>query len=118
MRPMSGRGGRGHAQRAAVAQLAGNGCAQRFGLGQSAYRRTGLRAHQGQPALPLPELAAGGHLRYIPFPDDLKGRYQSHTQADLTRLRAAGYAQAFSDVQTGVSAYAGTLLASGRLALG
>jgi len=77
-----------------------------------------LRTHQGQQVLPLAALAADGHLRYIPFPDDLKGRYQSHTQADLTRLRAAGYTDAFSDVQTGVSAYANCLLASGKLSLG
>ncbi len=77
-----------------------------------------LRVHQGQLALPLPELAAGGQLRYIPFPDDLKGRYQSHTQADLSQLRAAGYAGAFSDVQTGVNAYVTRLLESGRLAVG
>lgn len=74
-----------------------------------------LRVHQGQLALPLPELAAGGHLRYIPFPDDLKGRYQSHTQADLTQLRAAGYTDHFSDVQTGVNAYVNRLLESGKL---
>ncbi|WP_368640518.1 ADP-glyceromanno-heptose 6-epimerase [Castellaniella ginsengisoli] len=77
-----------------------------------------LRVSQGQLALPLPELEAGGHLRYIPFPDDLKGRYQSHTQADLTQLRAAGYTGAFSDVQTGVNAYVNRLLESGKLAIG
>ena len=44
-------------------------------------------------------------LLYIGFPDDLKGRYQSHTQADLTQLRAAGYVNEFMDVQTGVRDY-------------
>ncbi|XOT98465.1 ADP-L-glycero-D-mannoheptose-6-epimerase, partial [Alcaligenes pakistanensis] len=51
-------------------------------------------------------------LQYIPFPDDLKGRYQSHTQADLTQLRAAGYDKPFNDVQTGVGEYVRRLLQS------
>ena len=54
-------------------------------------------------------------LQYIPFPDDLKGRYQSHTQADLTQLRAAGYDKPFHDVQTGVAEYVRRLLQSGAL---
>ena len=46
-----------------------------------------------------------GGTDYIPFPDHLRGRYQSYTQADLTALRQAGYAGSFSDVATGVSRY-------------
>lgn len=71
-----------------------------------------MRAHGGMPELPLEDLVAQGLLRYIPFPDDLKGRYQSHTEADLTQLRAAGYDKPFNDVQTGVSAYVNALLAA------
>ena len=56
-------------------------------------------------------------LRYIPFPDDLKGRYQSHTQADLTQLRAAGYTEPMRDVQTGVAEYVKTLLARGAISV-
>jgi ADP-L-glycero-D-manno-heptose 6-epimerase len=44
-------------------------------------------------------------IRYIPFPPELKSRYQSFTQADLGALRAAGYAGAFRDVRAGVAAY-------------
>jgi len=75
-----------------------------------------LRIHQNQPALPLQDLVAQQFLRYIPFPDDLKGRYQSHTEADLVRLRAAGYRGEFCDVQAGVAAYARRLIEQGRLA--
>lgn len=32
----------------------------------------------------------GGSIEYIPFPDDLVGRYQHFTQADVTHLRASG----------------------------
>lgn len=74
-----------------------------------------LRAHRGEPVLSLSELAAQQLLRYIPFPDDLKGRYQSHTQADPSQLRAAGYEAPFYDVQTGVAAYTQRLLEQGKL---
>ncbi len=70
-----------------------------------------IRARDGQAALALPALIEQGYLRYIPFPEDLKGRYQSHTEADLTQLRAAGYDRPFLDVQTGVAAYVQRLLA-------
>ncbi|MVW72340.1 ADP-glyceromanno-heptose 6-epimerase [Bordetella sp. 15P40C-2] len=64
-----------------------------------------LRAEQGEPALSLEELVKQGLLRYIPFPDDLKGRYQSYTRADDTQLRAAGFTAPMRDVQTGVTEY-------------
>lgn len=46
-----------------------------------------------------------GRINYIPFPDNLKGRYQSFTEADLTQLRAAGYERKFLTVQQGVHDY-------------
>jgi ADP-L-glycero-D-manno-heptose 6-epimerase len=46
-----------------------------------------------------------GRIRYVPFPPELAGRYQSYTQADMTRLRAAGYDAPFATVQEGVRAY-------------
>jgi len=46
-----------------------------------------------------------GGIDYIPFPDALKGRYQSFTEADLSALRAAGCDYAFVDVATGVRRY-------------
>ena len=49
-------------------------------------------------------------IRYIPFPDDLKGRYQSYTQADISALRAAGYAAPFLTVEQGVARYCQKLL--------
>jgi len=44
-------------------------------------------------------------LEYIPFPEHLKGRYQSFTEADISRLRDAGYGGTFRDVATGVGDY-------------
>jgi ADP-L-glycero-D-manno-heptose 6-epimerase len=46
-----------------------------------------------------------GDIEYIPFPDHLKGRYQSYTQADIAQLRQAGYTEAFKTVQEGVKLY-------------
>lgn len=46
-----------------------------------------------------------GALEYIPFPDHLKGRYQSFTQADISKLRQAGYDKSFKTVEEGVLAY-------------
>lgn len=74
-----------------------------------------LRGSKGKPELSLAELVEQGLIRYIAFPDDLKGRYQSHTQADLNQLRAAGYDKPFRDVQTGVAQYTKALLAQGRI---
>jgi ADP-L-glycero-D-manno-heptose 6-epimerase len=63
------------------------------------------RASKGEPALTLEQAVATDLITYVPFPDALRGKYQCHTQADLTALRAAGCAHAFADVQTGVTRY-------------
>lgn len=65
----------------------------------------GARRRLGQAAGSLGQLVAGGELEYIDFPDALRGKYQCHTQADLSRLRAAGCDHVFVDVATGVSRY-------------
>ncbi|MGE0384559.1 MAG: ADP-glyceromanno-heptose 6-epimerase [Gammaproteobacteria bacterium] len=46
-----------------------------------------------------------GTVQYVPFPSDLRNAYQSHTQADLARLRSAGWAGEFRDVAAGVRGY-------------
>ncbi len=46
-----------------------------------------------------------GGIDYIPFPEHLRGRYQSFTEADIGALRAAGYEKPFMDVETGVPRY-------------
>ncbi len=46
-----------------------------------------------------------GNIRYIAFPDQLKGAYQSYTQADLTKLRAVGCDVTFRPVEAGVGCY-------------
>ncbi len=44
-------------------------------------------------------------IEYVPFPDHLKGAYQSYTQADIAALRAAGYTGRFHSVEEGVAKY-------------
>jgi ADP-L-glycero-D-manno-heptose 6-epimerase len=63
------------------------------------------RALKGEAPLPLSDLVRQGLVEYIPFPEALVGKYQCFTQADLTRLRAAGCAHAFADVASGVERY-------------
>ncbi|MGB1581319.1 MAG: ADP-glyceromanno-heptose 6-epimerase [Nevskiales bacterium] len=46
-----------------------------------------------------------GSLNYIPFPEHLKGSYQSFTEADMSDLRAAGYEAPFKTVEEGVKDY-------------
>ncbi|HEU5341114.1 ADP-glyceromanno-heptose 6-epimerase [Edaphobacter sp.] len=43
-----------------------------------------------------------GKIEYIPFPGDLKNRYQHYTQADIAGLRAAGYTDPFTPLEEGV----------------
>jgi ADP-L-glycero-D-manno-heptose 6-epimerase len=63
------------------------------------------RALDGKPALALAEMKTQNLIEYVAFPDALKGKYQSFTQADLTNLRSAGYAADFLTVEQGVSRY-------------
>ena len=68
------------------------------------------RAAEGKPKLSLAELVEQQLIRYIPFPEDLAGKYQSFTQADTEKLRAAGYADDFYTVEQGVERYVAWLL--------
>ena len=63
------------------------------------------RALDGKEALSLDEIKSQRLIEYIPFPDALKGKYQSFTEADVTKLRAAGYAEPFLTVEQGVASY-------------
>lgn len=64
-----------------------------------------LLEQRGEAPLPLEEAVTRGLIEYVSFPDALRGKYQSYTQADLSALRAAGCDHAFANVQTGVRNY-------------
>jgi ADP-L-glycero-D-manno-heptose 6-epimerase len=63
------------------------------------------RAQRGEPALTLEQQIKQGMVEYIPIPEALVGKYQCHTEADLSALRAAGCDHEFADVATGVRRY-------------
>lgn len=46
-----------------------------------------------------------GEIRFIDFPEELKGRYQSYTKADISHLRESGCDIGFKTVAEGVKAY-------------
>lgn len=68
------------------------------------------RAHAGEPALTLAGIQGRGMIEYIPFPEALKGKYQSFTEADMSALRHAGYCEPFLGVEEGVARYVAHLL--------
>jgi ADP-L-glycero-D-manno-heptose 6-epimerase len=55
-----------------------------------------------------------GAIEYVPFPDQLRGRYQSSTRADLNALRAAGYDRPFRSLEEGVPLYLEWLRVQGK----
>jgi ADP-L-glycero-D-manno-heptose 6-epimerase len=50
-------------------------------------------------------LKGEGEIRYIPFPEHLKGAYQSYTQADISALRQIGYTAPFTSLEAGLTHY-------------
>jgi len=88
---------------------AGTGNAQSFNDVAVATVNT-CRKAKGESPLTLAVMRERGIVQYIPFPDDLKGRYQSYTQADVSALRAAGYSAPFLTVEQGVTRYCHKLL--------
>lgn len=44
-------------------------------------------------------------IEFIEMPEDLRGKYQYFTQADMTKLRAAGYDKPFTELEDGVRDY-------------
>ncbi|MBK7764946.1 MAG: ADP-glyceromanno-heptose 6-epimerase [Sulfuritalea sp.] len=82
----------------------GTGRAQSFNE-LAAATVNACRALEGKPAQSVAELVAQGIIEYIPFPDALKGKYQSFTEADLSQLRGVGYRSAFASVEEGVTEY-------------
>ncbi|MDF0605603.1 ADP-glyceromanno-heptose 6-epimerase [Neisseriaceae bacterium TC5R-5] len=68
------------------------------------------RRHQGATALTLLEMVTQGLIEYIDFPNSLKGKYQSFTQADISKLRETGYTAAMLTVEEGVNSYVDHLM--------
>ena len=87
----------------------GTGRSQSFNDVAVATVNACLRA-EGQAALTLEQMRAANMVEYIAFPDALKGKYQSYTEADNGMLRRAGCTHSFLTVEEGVSRYCEQLL--------
>lgn len=53
----------------------------------------------------LLRLNGSGSLEYIPFPEKLRGAYQNFTEANISKLRAAGYQAPFHSLEAGLEKY-------------
>lgn len=87
----------------------GTGQAQSFNDVAAATINT-LRGIEGHAALDLARLQEQKLIEYIHFPDALRGKYQSYTQADIGLLRSNGYKEPFLTVEQGVARYVTHLL--------
>ena len=92
-----------HPEKSGIFNL-GTGRAQSFNE-LAAANVNSCRALSGEAPKSLEELLKLGQIEYVPFPEALKGKYQSFTQADLAKLRAAGYEAPFASVEEGVAQY-------------
>jgi ADP-L-glycero-D-manno-heptose 6-epimerase len=45
------------------------------------------------------------NIQFIDMPEQLRGKYQYHTQADLTKLRTVGYDRPFTSIEDGIADY-------------
>jgi ADP-L-glycero-D-manno-heptose 6-epimerase len=70
------------------------------------------RSMAGDPPRAFNELTADGTITYVPMPETLHGKYQSFTQADLTQLRAAGYAAPMLGIVDGIPRYVESLISA------
>ncbi len=52
-------------------------------------------------------------ITYIDMPEQLKNKYQYYTQADVSKLRAAGYTTPFTELEDGVRNYVQGFMAAG-----
>ena len=88
---------------------AGTGMAQSFNDVAVAAVNACRRA-RGETPLTLADMQRQGIMRYIGFPAELRNKYQSFTQADISALRGAGYTAPFLSVEEGVARYCERLL--------
>ena len=98
-----------HPQKSGIFNV-GTGRAQTFN-DVAAGVINGFRRLAGKPAVNLQALQKEGQVVYINFPEALKGKYQSFTQADISALRRAGYKKGFLTVEEGVGRYIARLAA-------
>ncbi len=97
-----------HPERSGIYNL-GTGRAQSFN-DVAVATINACRAKKGEASLSLAQLRAQGMIEYVAFPEALRGKYQSFTQADLSHLRSVGYYAEFATVEEGVFDYVGHMV--------
>ena len=45
------------------------------------------------------------NIEFIPTPEDIRDKYQYFTEADMSKLRAAGYEEPFHSIEEGIQDY-------------
>jgi ADP-L-glycero-D-manno-heptose 6-epimerase len=98
-----------HPERSGIFNL-GTGTAATFNA-VAAATINACRQADGAAPLAFEELHRTGAIEYIAFPPGLAEKYQSFTQADVSRLRKAGYSAPFVGVDEGVARCVRALLA-------
>lgn len=53
-------------------------------------------------------------IKYVPMPGNLANQYQNFTQADISKLRAAGYKKPMTDLEDAIEDYIGNYLQAGK----
>lgn len=66
----------------------------------------------------IESMHSGMKITYCDFPDELRGKYQSYTEADMKKLTAAGYKDGFTNFVIAVEEYCKFLEAGGYYPLG
>jgi ADP-L-glycero-D-manno-heptose 6-epimerase len=102
-----------HPDRSGIFNL-GTGTAATFNAMATATINACRHAEGAEPVA-FDALHRAGAIEYIAFPQGLAEKYQSYTQADVGRLRGAGYAAPFVGIGEGVARCVHTLLAQSQV---
>ena len=66
---------------------------------------TGIDRSFNDIALTLIRFLGQGRIEYVPFPDQLRGKYQSFTRSNIGQLRKAGYNRPFATLEQGIERF-------------
>jgi ADP-L-glycero-D-manno-heptose 6-epimerase len=55
------------------------------------------------------------NIQFIDMPEDIRDKYQYYTEANMKKLREAGYTQDFYSLEEGVEDYVRNYLSKGKI---
>ena len=59
-------------------------------------------------------MGVSGDIEYIDIPEDIRDKYQYFTEANITKLRNAGYSKSFHSLEEGIKDYVKNYLVQGK----